>query len=111
MVTFRTITSFILANVGAEIGGRTPMKSPGGCEYSAARQRHADHIAGGFAGSRNGQIPSDIHQIGGRILKNPDPIAGRVAGGSEALWEGRRDSEIGVEITIGQFFHFQILKF
>ena len=97
--------------LGAHIGGRTPIQPPGGCDYSAARQRHPDHIAGGVAGCRNGHITSDIHQIGGRILKNPDPIAGRVAGGSEALWEGRRDSEIGVQITIGQFFHFQILKF
>ena len=74
--------------LGAEIGGRTPIQSPGGCNYSAASQRHPDHIAGGFAGSRNGHITSDILQIGGRILKNPDPNAGGVAGtlgGSEAL--------------------------
>ena len=97
--------------LGAEIGGRTPIQSPGGCDYSAASQRHTDHIAGGFAGSRNGQKTSNMYQIGGRILKNPDPTAGRVAGTLGGSQEGRSHSEIGVEITIGQFFHFQILKF
>ena len=70
----------------AQIAGRTP-------DPIAGRVRL---LGGGFAGSRNAQRTSEIHQIGGRILYKPR--SNRREGATN-----RRQSEIGVEIMIPIF--------